>query len=579
MLLKTKIDELVGLAQQKKEVSLQDAAAELGMDAAAVERIGRILAKEGIVELLFPLNVMQKPFLKFKQKPVDEVPMPKSTAKMIETYKVESEEGHIAADVIIQFDEKDKRPFYNIDLARVSAVTTTYMRGLKDEIARELPLESEFGTTESMAAQFHKRSSLTEAKLMRDLGKGQKDLKLLAGILMHAMYGLGNIEVLMSDDWLEEIIVNNANSPVAVYHRKHGWCKTNVRIVKEEDIYNYSSQIGRKVGKQISVLAPILDAQLTTGDRVNATLYPISAAGNTITIRKFARNPWTLVNFIDKKYATMSTEMAAMLWQAMHYEMNVLIAGGTASGKTSALNALAAFIPPYQRIISIEDTREIMLPSFQWNWVPTVTRTPNPEGLGAVGMLDLMVASLRMRPDRIIVGEVRRRQEAEVLFEAMHTGHSVYSTLHADTGTQVIRRLTEPPIEVPPMELEALHLVVVQYRDRRKNIRKTLEISEVGTSVEGKIDVSKVYQWRPRNDVFEKVKEPRRYVEELNLHTGMTIAEIQADQKRKQGVLEWMVRKKVYDIEGVGAVMRAYYGNEDAVVDAAEKDLPLSKLL
>ena len=461
----------------------------------------------------------------------------------------------------------------------MSAVTTAYLRGLKDEIARELPLESEFGTTESLALQFKKRSSLTEAKLVRDLGKGQKDVGLLAGLVMHAMYGLGNLEVLMADDLLEEIIVNNANSPVAVYHRKYGWCRTNVRIAKEEDIYNYSSQIGRKVGKQISVLTPILDAQLTTGDRVNATLYPISAAGNTITIRKFARNPWTLVNFIDKKYATMSTEMAAMLWQAMHYEMNVLIAGGTASGKTSALNAMAAFIPPYQRIISIEDTREIMLPTFQWNWVPTVTRTPNPEGLGEVSMLDLMVTSLRMRPDRIIVGEVRRKREADVLFEAMHTGHSVYSTLHADTGTQVIRRLTEPPIEVPSMEIEALHLVVVQYRDRRKNIRKTLEISEVGTSIEGKIDVSKIYNWRPRNDVFEKVKEPRRYMEEMNLHTGMTIAEIQADQKRKQSVLEWMLKRKVGDIEGVGAVMRAYYGDEDLVVDAAEKDLPLSKIL
>ncbi|VVB98487.1 Type II/IV secretion system protein [uncultured archaeon] len=579
MLVKTTVDELVGLAQQKKQVSLQDAAEALVIDAASVERIFRILAKEGIVELLFPLNVMQKPFLKFLKRPAEAPPAQKSSAKALESYKVEAEEGRIAADVAIQFDEKDKRPFYNIDLPAVSAITSIYLRGLKDEIARELPFESDLGTVESQAAQFQKRCALTEAKLFRDLGKRQAQLKTLSGVLLHSMYGLGNIEVLMADDWLEEVIVNNANSPVAVYHRKHGWCKTNVRIGREEDIYNYASQIGRRVGKQISVLSPILDAQLTTGDRVNSTLYPISSAGNTITIRKFARNPWTLVNFIDKKYFTMSTEMAAMLWQAMHYEMNVLIAGGTASGKTSALNALAAFIPPYQRIVSIEDTREIMLPSFQWNWVPTVTRTPNPEGLGEVSMLDLMVTSLRMRPDRILVGEVRRRKEAEVLFEAMHTGHSVYSTLHADTGSQVVRRLTEPPIEVPPTEIEALHLVVVQYRDRRRNIRKTLEISEVGTSVEGRIDVSKIYQWRPRSDVFEKVKDPRRYLEEMNLHTGMTVSEIQEDQRRKQVVLDWMLRKKIGDIEGVGAVMRAYYGDEDGVLDAAQKDLPLSKIV
>jgi flagellar protein FlaI len=130
----------------------------------------------------------------------------------------------------------------------------------------------------------------------------------------------------------------------------------------------------------------------------------------------------------------MTPDMAALLWQAMQYEMNVLVAGGTASGKTSALNGLVALVQPFQRILTIEDTRELMLPTYQWNWIPMITRLPNPEGLGEVTMLDLLVNALRMRPDRIVMGEIRRKREAEVLFEAMHTGHSVYSTMHADTS-------------------------------------------------------------------------------------------------------------------------------------------------
>ena len=185
------------------------------------------------------------------------------------------------------------------------------------------------------------------------------------------------------------------------------------------------------MGKEITTLNPLMDAHLKTGDRVNATLFPISSKGNTITIRKFAVKPWTVTSLIKEK--TISYEGAALLWLAVQNEMSLLVTGGTASGKTSMLNMIANFFPPNQRIISIEDTRELMLPEIL-HWVPMETRLPNPEGKGGVEMLDLIVNSLRMRPDRIIVGEIRRKREAEVLFEAMRTGHSVYGTLHANNA-------------------------------------------------------------------------------------------------------------------------------------------------
>jgi len=208
------------------------------------------------------------------------------------------------------------------------------------------------------------------------------------------------------------------------------------------------------------VLDPLLDAHLITGDRANATLFPISGRGNTITIRRFRRDPWTVTDLIKNK--TTSSEVMALIWMGMQYELNLILSGGTGSGKTSFLNVCLPFIQPNHRILSIEDTRELSLPSFL-HWIPMTTREPNPEGKGAVEMLDLLVNSLRMRPDRIIVGEVRRQREAEVMFEAMHTGHSVYTTLHANTADETIRRLVNPPIEVPTTMLEAVHLNVVMY--------------------------------------------------------------------------------------------------------------------
>ena len=401
-------------------------------------------------------------------------------------------------------------------------------------------------------------------------------IKVLAGVLLHHSYGLGDLEIIMADNWLEEVAVNGAKEPISVYHRRFGWLKTTTKFGSETEIYNFSSQIGRKIGKEINSLNPIMDAHLLTGDRVASTLFPISTGGNTLTIRRFARNPWTIVHMVDPSNHTMSKEMMAFLWLTIQYELNVLVVGGTASGKTSVLNTLASVIQPTNRIITIEDTREISLPeALHWNWVPLNSRTANPEGLGEVTMLDLMVASLRMRPDRIIVGEIRRKQQAEALFEAMHTGHSVYATMHADTAEQTRRRLTQPPIEIPENETQALHLVVVQYRDRRKGIRRTLEIAEILPGAQGSgIKMNYLYRWRPRRDKFDKDSSSIRVIEDLNLHTGMTVRDIQNDLKEKEAILQWMIDNDIKDINKVGQIMRIYYKYPkllmDTVVDSGK---------
>ncbi|MDO8553276.1 MAG: type II/IV secretion system ATPase subunit [Candidatus Micrarchaeota archaeon] len=575
-MMKTKIDDLISILELQKRITLEKASIEFKWNYKSLEKVLRALDKVGVVKLNYPLNLFQKPSVEILRHPVfkEEVEV---TGKLVEQYIVKGLSGHISAHVSIILSETEKRPFYDIYIPEVTPETRSYFEFIKNEVSRMMPVGSSEKAKEEAENEFKTRHGLIAQVLEKDLSPDKNMVDALCGILLREMYGLGEIDVLMADNWLEEIVINSSNNPILVYHRKYGWLKTNIKLKNEEEIENYSSQVARKIGKQISLLNPILDAHLASGDRVNATIFPISTNGNTLTLRLFAKNPWTIVSFLDSKQNAMSLDMAALLWQAIHYEMNILVGGGTASGKTSALNSIISLIPPYQRIVTIEDTRELLLPSYQWNWVPLVTRAPNPEGLGEVSMLDLVVNSLRMRPDRIVMGEIRRKKEAEVLFEAMHTGHSVYATLHADTGAQIIKRLIEPPIELPPSEVEDVHLVLVQYRDRRKNLRRTLEISEVVSGPSGP-ELNKLYLWRPRTDDFQIVKPPRRYMEHLNLHTGMTEKDILADQVEKKMVLKWMLDNKLNQVEDVGKVMNHYYSDTDVLLKSIEKKMTPDKV-
>ncbi len=575
-MLRTKIDELVEMGLSKP-TTFEEAASKLNIQLSEIEKIISILEENGIVKTIYSANPIQPPYYKtIKEIPPKKEEKPPEGIVDIE-YKIEDKEGYDEADVKIIFLDREKEYFYFIRQEHIAPYTEIYLAKIREEISLALPPETgQMSEEEKQERIYNMQKKLADEKL-KNIVKDEKSRKLLVGRTKNEMFGLGMISTLLLDDHLEEIAINRATIPIAVFHKKYGWLQTNIRLKNDLHIVNYASQIARRVGRQINVLNPLLDAYLPTGDRVNATIKPISCNGATISIRRFARNPWTITQMVSEFMNTLSYEMAAFLWQAIQYEMNVLVAGGTASGKTSMLNGLSMLFQPFHRIISIEDTREITLPSSHWNWVALVSRLPNSEGLGEVTMLDLMVNSLRMRPDRIIVGEIRRKEEARTLFEAMHTGHSVYSTVHADTGTQLVRRLTEPPIEVPLIELDALHVIVVQYRDRRRNIRRTLEICEVDTG-SGKPEVKKIYLWKSRTDTFERVRTPIKYIDLLNVHTGMTEKEFEEDINEKVSILKYLVKQKAFNLEEVGKVIHLYYTQPDEVIKAVEKNYKIEKL-
>ena len=518
----------------------------------------------------------KKPEEKTAEKAMSE-PMPRQNsdvekANVVGSYEIESGGVKIDVDILERPDVFVR--VYNLNLPYYGPGTQALLADIKTSLIAESALQSERLLDPKFVDMMKKRLSEKADLLIKNEAPNIDDAtrKVLIGILLKDMLGLGKIEFLLDDKNLEEVVVNHSKEPIWVYHKSYGWLRSNVWISTEEEIENYASIIARHVGKQITTLTPLLDAHLVSGDRANATLFPISGKGNTITIRRFKRDPWTVIDLIGNK--TVNSGLMALIWEAMEYELNIVFSGGTASGKTTMMGVCLPFIQPNQRIISIEDTRELQAPDFL-HWVPMTTREPNPEGKGGVSMIDLLVNSLRMRPDRILVGEVRRQQEAEVMFEAMHTGHSVYTTVHANTSEETIRRLTNPPISTPMGLLDAVHLNVVMFRNRRLNVRKTLQVSEfivekrsVGTET---LKANILYRWRGSDDKIVPYNESIKFFDELSLHTGFSKAEISKELESKENILDWMVKQKITNVNNVGKVMAEYYMDPDSITRMAEK--------
>lgn len=476
--------------------------------------------------------------------------------KVIDSYQIFIE--NMPIQVSIMKIERSPVMFYNISILQVSEATKVIIERIKEEIINEVSFnllsKKEIEDEEQIKKQFKEKI----VKLLKEYfgNLDENSLNNLSSYVILTSIGLGELEFLLRDPNLEEIVVNNSKENVWVYHRKYGWVKTGIAIDSENKIRHFATKIGSEIGKGFSMLEPLLDAHLKTGDRVNATLNPITSRGNTITIRKFAEKPWTITDFI--KTNTIDYETAAFLWQAIQYELSIFIVGGTGSGKTSTLNVFANFLPPNQRVISIEDTRELQLPN-TLHWIPMETRLPNPEGKGEITMLDLMVNSLRMRPDRIIVGEIRRKREAEVLFESIHTGHSIYATLHASDVSETVARLTNPPIDIPKSLLSSLNLIVVQNRNRRTNLRRTFQVAEMlpdsSPRILRQLDIS--------TDKIERVNAPISSFNVLRLHAGLTKEDIDKDLMEKIRILKWIVSNGITDVHEIGLLISDYYTDKD----------------
>ncbi|MFA6049420.1 MAG: CpaF family protein [Candidatus Micrarchaeia archaeon] len=383
-----------------------------------------------------------------------------------------------------------------------------------------------------------------------------------ADVVVTEMLGFGLIDPLVRDDKLEDIMVIGPNKPCFVFHRKFDMMRTNIVFYDDKDIRVVIDRIARNIGRRIDVQSPLLDARLPDGTRVNATIPPISLNGSTITLRKFRKDPLTVIDMMT--YGTINLDAAAFLWLASDgmgaKPANILIAGGTACGKTTTLNVLCSFVPNSERVLTIEDTAELNLPLF--HWIRFETRPPGIEGTGEITMDMLVKNTLRMRPDRIIVGEIRG-EEGFTLFTAMNTGHDgSFGTVHANSAQETITRLLSPPISVPEIMIGALTLVVVQHRihDRRKGvIRRVTEIAEV-VSVEGgsKVELQVLFKWNAAKDALEPTGLPCNFFNVLSSYTGLSVNDIQAEVGERRGILKKLLESGVRSMDEVCSVTQNY---------------------
>tara|TARA_Y100000034_G_scaffold88501_1_gene106247 strand:+ start:6318 stop:7775 length:1458 start_codon:yes stop_codon:yes gene_type:complete len=474
--------------------------------------------------------------------------------------------GNIPANITIESVKDEFVLTYNVNISQISANTELVLDKIRDELVNKVKLGiadiTDPKKMEYVKGKFKETIEYLIDKYFPDIGEETKDF--FTTYLMHKSFGLGKIEIILKDNKLEEIVVNSADDPIWVYHHDHGWLKTNVTLKDEGLIKHYSSLIARKVGRSITMLTPLLDAHLETGDRVNATLFPITMKGNTITIRKFSEKQITVTDMLKVK--TISLSAAALIWSGVQYELSAIVSGGTASGKTSLLGAVCSFFPPNQRVISVEDTAELRMPKYL-HWVPMITREPNVEGKGEISMLDLIINSLRMRPDRVVVGEIRKKREAEVLFEAMHTGHSVYATLHANNSEEVITRLTNPPIDISKTLIPAISMALIMYRNRRTGVRRILQVSEILKDSRPNV----IMQYDMSQDKLLNANQSTRLLPELEMQTGLSTQEINQDLRDKAEILKWMVKKNITDVNGIGKVIATYYTNKESLMKFLRK--------
>lgn len=382
-----------------------------------------------------------------------------------------------------------------------------------------------------------------------------------ADAVVREMVGYGIIDFLINDDQLEEIMVIGPKRPVYVFHRKHEMMLTNIEFYSDNEIQDLVNRIARQIGRRVDLSAPLLDARLPDGSRVNATIPPASVQGSTLTIRKFREEPYSIIDLIER--GTVDTEVAAFLWLCVEglrtRPANILISGGTGSGKTTTLNVMASFIPESERVITIEDTAELNLPLK--HWIRMEARPPGLEGTGEITLDLLTKNSLRMRPDRIVVGEIRH-DEAFSLFTAFNTGHDgSLGTVHANSPQETIVRVTSPPMNVPEMMLSGLNFILVQHRlhDRKMGtIRRVTEIAEVTNVLEGKAKTEAIYIRDAKNDKLIRTKAQSKYLQLLADMTGSSLKQIDAEIVKRATFLKKLIKENKKEMKIVSEEFNKY---------------------
>ncbi len=492
----------------------------------------------------------------FTDEDVTRIPAPGPHERVVELRPIRPPYSYVR----ILYDEQTNSHRYEVHEPQMTAEEQEAYEFVRDAFLRTLDVDIDAldrrGARAYLSDRFEALARRHKVKLSA-LSRAR-----IAYYLERDFLGFGRLDVAMQDPNIEDISCDGANLPVFIFHRRFESIRTNMQFPNDDALDAFVMQLVQRSGKHISVAEPLVDATLPDGSRLQASLSrEVTTRGSTFTIRRFRSDPLTPTDLLI--FETMSPEMMAYFWLAVEHGSSAIVCGGTASGKTTTLNALSLFIPAQKKIVSIEDTRELNL--VHENWIPGVTRAGGgSEGggkrAGEVDMFDLLKASLRQRPEYILLGEVRG-PEAYVLFQAMATGHTVFSTMHADSVQSAVHRLESKPIEIPRNMLASLDIIGIQADMRLPagRVRKMREVVELTGSDPrtGELLTNRAFYWDGNEGRF-RYSGASFVLGEVAEERHLSEKDLRAEFERRVRILLLMKEKRLRDISTVSRIIAGY---------------------
>ncbi|MDH5404609.1 MAG: type II/IV secretion system ATPase subunit [Candidatus Heimdallarchaeota archaeon] len=480
------------------------------------------------------------------------------------------------AYAVILTNPVSRRTRYEVTEAPLSSEEERIFKFIKDVLIEELDVDFQVLSDQNKSQEYLKRQVNLIVKTYRLKLEPQSYDKIMYYI-DRDLIGYGIIQPLMKDPMIEDISCDGLDKHIYVWHRNFESIPTNIKFSQEIELDSFIIKLAQRSGRHISIARPLLDAALPDGSRLQISYgREVTQFGSTFTMRRFRQDPLTITDQVI--HNTIDSRIAAWYWFLIEQRMSLLVAGGTAAGKTSFLGALAMMLKPDLKVVSIEDTAELNLGLE--NWIPSVSRegfgdSSDGESRGKISMFDLLRAAMRQRPDFIVVGEIRGA-EAYTLFQAISTGHSGMGTIHGESVAGVISRLESQPMNVPRPMLKSLNLIHIQrkVRTRGKFARRAVEITEI-------VDLDPVTKQLISNPVFERDagKDVFRFlgrsylITRVTKDTGMSDQDCWREIEKRETVIRWLVKRQIKHFRDVTAIFGEYYSNPDKVFERAKRGL------
>ena len=470
-------------------------------------------------------------------------------------------------------DETEGGYFYVVDELNMTREEREAYKQLKNTLEYELKVPR---VEETLAESFRRQLPSIMAEQQAILsGTNQVGLRKIHYYLERDLIGYGKIDALICDPHIEDISCLGVNKPVFLWHRKYENARTNVIYTDEEELDDFITRIVHRQGKHVSIAHPIVDLTLPGKHRLAVSFgKETTPAGTSFTIRKFREDPLTIVDLIMNE--TLDESIAAYLWMLMENKMSVMVVGPTGAGKTTALNAIACLVKPDFKIISVEEVSEINLP--QENWVSTIARPGFGGGSeGEVSLYDLIKSAVRHRPAVILVGEVRG-EEAYVLFQALATGHGGMCTMHAEDVETVVKRLTQPPMNIPQGILSLMNCVIVVKQvktpsfaalERKVSTRKFVRVSELDNNG----GVHDVFSWNHSGDYFQPNLDGSYLLDKMAKNLDVPLSVVKQELERRKQILLTMVEKNLRDFRSVHKALNSSLNLDELARKASGKEL------